>query len=110
MTNRATWFLTLVSALLASTCAFAQRSVDHGYWGHGWEYGHMLFGGLAMIIFWGGIIVLVILLIRWLGPGYGGVGISHTPRQTPLEILQERYARGEIDKAEYEERRKTLQR
>jgi putative membrane protein len=59
-----------------------------------------------MIIFWGGIILLVVLLARWLGGSRQSD--SRPPRQTALEILQERYARGEIDKAEYDERRKTL--
>jgi putative membrane protein len=30
------------------------------------------------------------------------------PGRTPLDILKERFARGEIDKEEYEERRRTL--
>jgi putative membrane protein len=30
------------------------------------------------------------------------------PRRTPLDILKERFARGEIDKQEYEERRRVL--
>jgi putative membrane protein len=107
MTRIATLGAFVLMALFSITPAFAQMS-DREYWGPGWGYGHMMFGGLTMIIFWGGIILLVILLIRWLGPGHGG-GIPHARHQTPLEILQERFARGEIDKAEYEERRKTLQ-
>ena len=31
------------------------------------------------------------------------------PAKTPLEILKERYARGEIDKEEYEERKRMLE-
>ena len=69
----------------------------------------MIFGSLMMIIFWGGIVVLIVLLVRWLG---GASTSSHAPllpsRQTPLEILQARFAKGEIDKEEYEERRKLL--
>lgn len=78
-----------------------------GYGPGGWG-GMMVGGSLTMVIFWGGIILLVVLLARW----FGGSGPAHQsaspPRQTALEILQERYARGEIDKTEYEERRKTL--
>jgi len=69
----------------------------------------MIFGGLMMIAFWGGIIVLIVFLVRWLG---GRSGASHesspTSHRSPHEILQERFARGEIDKKEYEERRKVL--
>ena len=72
---------------------------------YGW--GHMFFGGLMMIVFWGGLIALVVLLVRWLSRNdTSASGPSRRP--TPLEILQERYARGEIDKQEYEERKKDL--
>ena len=80
---------------------------------YGW--GHMFFGGLMMIVFWGGVIALVVLLVRWLSRS-DTLGRNETPtsgsskRPTPLEILQERYARGEIDKQEYEERSKDLSR
>ena len=54
------------------------------------------------------LLVVVVLLVRWLGAsGHGGV--LHTPPgKTPLDILKERFARGEIDKEEFEERRRVL--
>jgi putative membrane protein len=60
------------------------------------------------IVMIGGIIVLVVLLMRR--------GRTETPptwrrnvsRQTPFEILSERFARGEIDRHEYEERKGLL--
>src|SRR2546423_228086 len=77
--------------------------------------------GLAFTI---GIIVLIVLGIRWLiradrdsrlpGPGAPPTsGWSSTSPATPrpddpLEILRQRYARGEIDDQEYERRRRTL--
>lgn len=89
--------------------ALAQTATDREFWWHhGWGYGHMFFGGLMMIGFWGGIILLVVLLTRWLVVSEGG-GRGHSmARPTALEILQERFAKGEIDKQEYEERRKLL--
>ncbi|WP_366554824.1 SHOCT domain-containing protein [Aquibaculum sediminis] len=63
-----------------------------------------------MIAFWGAIIVLLVLLVRW----FGGASTPNPPssasasRRSPLEILQERFAKGEIDKEDYEERRKLL--
>jgi putative membrane protein len=70
----------------------------------------MMFGGLGMLLFWGLIIVVLVLLVRALSGRSSDSGESGAtpPRPTPLEILRERYARGEIDKAEFEERRKTL--
>jgi putative membrane protein len=51
------------------------------------------------------LIVLVVLLIRWLSAS----GESPKVRiRTAREILDERFAKGEIQRDEYEERRKTL--
>ncbi|HXV23177.1 MAG TPA: hypothetical protein VED46_02845 [Alphaproteobacteria bacterium] len=41
----------------------------------------------------------------WWHPGWGW---GQTPRQTPLKILQERFAKEEVDKEEYEERKRLL--
>lgn len=105
---------TLLLGLSVAFPALAQR-YDDSFWHPAWGWGHMFFGGLMMIVFWGGVIALVVLLVRWLGRtdtlgriDTSGSGSSRGP--TPLEILQERYARGEIDKQEYEERRKDLSR
>ena len=78
----------------------------HDGWGHmmGWGYG--MLGGFGMLLFWGVIIVLLVVFAR----SFMGRSSSQEPRpgQTALDILQERYAKGEIDKEEYEERRKTM--
>lgn len=77
-------------------------------WGGG-GYG-MIFGPLFMILVLAGTIAIAVLLVSWLsGPWHG----AHSPRHmrsghTPLDILKERYARGEIDKEEFEERRRVL--
>ncbi len=78
----------------------------HGMmWGGGWVW-MMFFGPLMMILFWGTIILLVVLAIRWLR---GSSRDFHLPSEkTALEILQARFARGEIDKEAYEEKRRVL--
>jgi putative membrane protein len=80
----------------------------HGDWHDGW--GGMIFGPIIMILFVAAIVVLVVVALRWLGGGPGpaaGPGHRHGGR-SPLDILEERFAHGEIDKEEFEERRRTL--
>ena len=73
-----------------------------GNWGMGW------FGMIFMMIFWVLVIVGIVYLIRWLiqSTSRGQAGGSSDNRA--LEILKERYARGEIDSAEFEAKRKDL--
>ncbi len=66
-----------------------------GGWGMGWIF---------MIIFWGLLIVGLIFLIRYfMGATKAGKG-----EETALEILKKRYARGEIDKEEFEQKKRDL--
>ncbi len=70
----------------------------HPMWGV-WGVGMML----MMLVFWGVVIVGIVLAIRWL------VNQSRTPSSdTALEILRQRYARGEIDKQEFEAKKRDL--
>lgn len=63
----------------------------------------MLFGGIFMFIFWGGLIALVVWGIIRITKRDGS-----TTKHTPLEIAKERYARGEINKEEFEQIKKDL--
>jgi putative membrane protein len=68
-------------------------------------------GPLIMIAMLTVVVVIIVVLIRWLGGTGHGVLPMHpqgSSGMTPLNILEERYARGEIDKEEFEERRKVL--
>jgi putative membrane protein len=70
------------------------------------------FGGFFMVIFWIILIIGAIYLIKLLmqktqnKDAPSGRGRSSNPK--PIEILKERYARGEIDKKEFEEKKRDL--
>ncbi len=63
----------------------------------------MWFGMLLMALFWVALIVGVVLVVKWL-MGQGGA----SREDSALDILKKRYARGEIDKQEFEERKRDL--
>src|SRR3990172_8175262 len=78
------------------------------------NFGFMPFGGFGwifMLVFWGFIIWMIVSLIRGNFGGGHMRGHSHgndTNEKSPLEILKDRYAKGEIDKREFEEKKKDL--
>ena len=72
------------------------------WWTDTWPMPWMFFGPMAMIIFAVICMAMMFLMMR------GGPMHRHG-RQDAVDILKERFARGEIDQAEYEERRRMLQ-
>lgn len=60
-------------------------------------------GVLFMALFWVVIIVGVVLAVKW----FIGQGFSNR-EDSALEILKKRYARGELSKQEFEERKRDL--
>ena len=73
-------------------------------WGGGWGWGW--FGIVHMVLWWFLIILGIVVLAKWL---FGGSGRGSTADgDRALAILRERYARGEIDKAEFDARRRDL--
>ncbi len=80
-------------------------------WEWDWDMHPMMFmwgaGGLVMMLmmlaFWGVVIAGLVVGLRWLV----GQGRS-AGRDEALEILRQRYARGEIDKQEFDARRRDL--
>lgn len=70
---------------------------------------------VMMVVFLVVAFLIIIPLLRALGMGPPGCGwhgphhgVVHGPQRTGLDILNERFARGEIDRAEYEEKRRMI--
>jgi len=77
---------------------------DHMGNGMGWVMG---FGGIFMILFWVVIIAVVVVLAGWL---FGGFGQGDKSRvKSALDVLKERYARGEIKREEFEQKKRDLE-
>ncbi|MEX0680348.1 MAG: SHOCT domain-containing protein [Balneolales bacterium] len=64
---------------------------------------HFFGGGWMMIFWWIVIIAVVIVVIRALIKNN-----KQDKHETPMDILKRRYANGEIEKEEFEERKKEL--
>ena len=82
--------------------------MGRGRWGMG--YHHMMGGGMGMVmtIFWVVLVSALVLLVSGAINGYRDSHTNHEGLRDPLEILKQRYARGEIDKIEYEDKRRSL--
>ena len=91
------WVAGVLSGVVAPMTAWAQER-PYEYWGMHYMWGPWGIGMmLLMLVFWGLVIVALVLGIRWL------ISQGREPRaDSLLDILKKRYARGEIDKEEYE--------
>jgi len=96
--------LTALAPWLLPAAAAAQER------GYGWGWGmHPMWGvwglgiGLMMLLFWGIVIVGLVLAIRWI------VSEGRPPQSDrALDILRQRYASGEIGKEEFEAKKRDL--
>lgn len=89
-----------------------------GGWGNmmgGWGYGGYGSGGYGMLgmmgigmhlIFWIGIILLAVYLFRRNASQVHNMALG---KNTAMDILRERYARGEIDSEEFQSRKRDLE-
>jgi len=74
-----------------------------GMMGQGWGMG----GGFMMILVWGAVIAVIVLAVR----AFNRSGLNYQsppPLKTPINILKERLASGEIDDEEFENRKRLL--
>ena len=80
---------------------------DHGAWGAG----DWLLMSLMMVVFWGGLVALVVWLVRSSRDDRPQrPDTAPSPVQHADEVLAERFARGEIDEEEFTRRRELLRR
>lgn len=76
-----------------------------GYW-----YGMGAFGWIGMLLFWALIIVGIVYLVRYLNSQNPNQGTNRQPESadSALDTLRERFAKGEIDQEDFEQRRRNL--
>ncbi|MEK6942847.1 MAG: SHOCT domain-containing protein [Nanoarchaeota archaeon] len=84
------WALVIIILLLVS----GGMMMGRGYMGIG-----MGFGFVLMALFWLAVIWLIF-----------GLASSKSDKKKPIEILEERYVKGEIQKKQFEQMKKKIQR
>ena len=81
---------------------------ENGYWGYSGNFGVGSWRGLVLnLVFWVGLIASFILLVVW-AIRHGRVPAVNG-QLTAKEILQVKYARGEITREQYEQMRLVLE-
>ena len=76
-----------------------------GGWGYGYGYGPL------HLIVWVVVIAAIVMLVSWLMRGACMPGMRrhmHMRRSAGLDVLEERYARGEINRDEYLQKKKDI--
>ena len=112
MTNLRNWLGLAAGLALVSTPVMALAQAGRPYygehmWGSGW---HGWFLGPLTMVFWFALLVgAIILITRWLGASDQVAPRRNKPGSGALELLRARFAKGDIDKAEFEERRALLE-
>lgn len=101
------------AALIAAGIWFLGSRYGVGYGGRDlWlmPHGMMAAGGMGvvMILFWGIVVIAIALIFSGAFAGRNRTHDDSRDRPEALQILERRYASGEIDKAQFEDMRKGL--
>ena len=96
----------IVAAVASALPTLAWADADDRWYGHGLMpgAGGWIMGPLMILILLALFVAAIVIALRLAGIS----GASRPTERSAMDILEERYARGEIDKAEFEERRRTL--
>lgn len=98
------FFLPLTGRALAQWRDYGRW--DWGPWTmHWWMIGWM--GSILMVVFWVLVIVAIVYFIRWLVSSPRR-SLGPQAQDSAMEILRNRYARGDISKEEFEQKKKDL--
>lgn len=105
MRNRHCIAFAVATAIVAIGLAGPAKAQSYGpgMMGDGWGYGGY---GVFPMVLWAVILIAIVVGIVWLvrnvvGSGTQGATGAATPRSAGLAVLEERYARGEINREEY---------
>ena len=75
-------------------------------WGYMGDYGHGWGMGFGMLLFWGVLIAALVVLGKYI---WGPAAVEGRVREkNALDILKERYASGEIEREEFEQKKRNL--
>jgi len=82
----------------------------YGYGYDGWSVWVWIIMGTMMLLFWAAVATLLVFLVRDARGGRRTSAPASPPHDDPERILAQRFARGEIDEADYTARLDALQR
>ncbi len=98
------WKLSSVLVLASAIPASAQTT---DYRGYGYQHmgfdGYGIMGPIFMLVMLAALIVGIVALVRWMG-----VSPATMSSNAALDMLNLRFAKGELDQKEYDERKKAL--
>ena len=95
--------LIILPLLTLIACAPGPYNSSMGNWNHMMGYGYG--GGFMWLI----VLVLVGAVIYFLLQASKSKGSAVSTTETPLDILKKRYAKGEIDKEEFDRKKEDLE-